>query len=604
MRKLFPAVAIVLASAANAWADPVMSAGKIDAVTVYRGQAQVTRLVDLPAEAGLVDMVVTDLPPAIAPGSLFAEVDGGAEVRHVRYRTRAVEADVREGVRKIDEQLAGIALEVSKVQSELGVLQKHSAYLDKLEAFTAPTANAELTRGVLNADTLTKLSSYMLEQRDKVATETLARQTKLADLGRQQAMLDRQKQELTQGSSRVAREAVLLVDVKQAGAKLRVKYLVNAASWSPSYSIQATTGKPVVDVKYQAIVTQMSGEDWGDVNMTLSTATPNVIARLPELDPMNLTLRAKSAEVAAAQRIITIDDLQRAREGNRVAQMNFRTNNGLANVNADRVEPGALPSIQFGFNDPGQFGALSESRASAKKLQEAEIQVAQQPADDKPQGWVSRRLSESITVSYRLPNRTSLPSRNDQQIVGISTLPMNAEFYKVAMPLMSENVYSEATVVNDSKTVLLAGPSMSYLDGEFVGLGEMPTTGAGASFVAGFGIDSSISVTRDIVDRQEQTQGGNTIISLDYRIALQNFGDAVTKVRVIDRMPQSDAGKIKVSLLSSSVPLSSDKSFEPLKKQGLLRFDVDIPAKSVAGDAKLLEYKVQIEHDRNLVIGQ
>jgi hypothetical protein len=50
----------------------------VDNVTVYRGQALVTRVLPIGGAAGLREIVLTDLPEQIIPGSLFAE--GGAEV--------------------------------------------------------------------------------------------------------------------------------------------------------------------------------------------------------------------------------------------------------------------------------------------------------------------------------------------------------------------------------------------------------------------------------------------------------------------------------------------------------------------------------------------
>src|SRR5438874_10432689 len=70
--------------------------GKVDAVTVYRGQALVTRQVEVKAQPGLQEVVVTDLPARVIAGSIYAEADEGVEVRSVLYRERAVDQDVRE----------------------------------------------------------------------------------------------------------------------------------------------------------------------------------------------------------------------------------------------------------------------------------------------------------------------------------------------------------------------------------------------------------------------------------------------------------------------------------------------------------------------------
>ncbi len=74
--------------------------GRIEGVTVYRVQALVTRVIEIPAGAGVRDIVVTDLPPAIEPASLHAEGETpGVGVRSVLFRTQPVCVDVRDEVR-------------------------------------------------------------------------------------------------------------------------------------------------------------------------------------------------------------------------------------------------------------------------------------------------------------------------------------------------------------------------------------------------------------------------------------------------------------------------------------------------------------------------
>src|SRR5207249_627614 len=98
----------------------------------------------------------------------------GVEVRSVRYRVRPVEKDVRDEVRKLDEKIQEVQDKLQAVAKGLQVTEEHKRYLDKLEQFTAPTANVELTRGVLNAETLKALSTFLHQERKSVADEELA----------------------------------------------------------------------------------------------------------------------------------------------------------------------------------------------------------------------------------------------------------------------------------------------------------------------------------------------------------------------------------------------------------------------------------------------
>ena len=70
--------------------EPTSTAGKVTRVTLYRGQALITRAISLSGTPGSRELIVTDLPPNIVDGSLFAEAPDKIVVRAVRLLQRAV----------------------------------------------------------------------------------------------------------------------------------------------------------------------------------------------------------------------------------------------------------------------------------------------------------------------------------------------------------------------------------------------------------------------------------------------------------------------------------------------------------------------------------
>ncbi|MBL9123707.1 MAG: DUF4140 domain-containing protein, partial [Planctomycetaceae bacterium] len=240
-------------TAARADSDPLHARGKLDTVTVYRGQALVTRLVEVPAGAGLREVVITDLPAQLLPGSIFAEGGEGLTVRSVRYRERPVEEDIRAEVRTLDAQIRTLedALEANQKQRELQAQQRQ--YLDKLEQFTAPTASVELTRGVLNADTLKSLSEFLLESRRALVEKELELNLQQRATTEQLQQAQRERQLLTSDSARRLREAIVFVEARgEAAGQLRFGYLVSQATWSPSYNLRAASAAEKVMLEYHA----------------------------------------------------------------------------------------------------------------------------------------------------------------------------------------------------------------------------------------------------------------------------------------------------------------------------------------------------------------
>ncbi len=603
------AARLVRADGAKA-GEPVTVHGKVDAVTVYRGQALVTRVVDLPAGPGLGEIVVTELPDRVIAGSLFAESSDGVEVRSISYRVRPVGQDVREEVRKFDGQIRQLQDQIAATGRNIALQGEEKGYLDKLEQFSAPTTNVELTKGVLNAETVKTLTQFIFAQRQSVADTEMKLQLSLRDLQEDLNLKQRQREEVTGNSAKEVREAVVFVNRKNANGKLNVRYIVDGATWDPSYNIRAGSERKGATVEYNGAIAQMSGEDWTDVSMTLSTATPSLVANGPTLAPLAITLESRAVTEPQEAKDYAYgqakEDLDQQRS-NAESVRNFQNNNqpqqsqggqgggggglfsvpnaGMTTINGKRVNQ----------NDV----ALNKV---ADQLQVLEL-VTKETKREEDAGQRARHAQEGIVVTYQLGARTSLPSRSDRQLIQIASLPMKGEFYKMAIPVLTNYVYDEAALTNTSNMVLLAGPVASYMAGQFVGSGDIPTVAVGQPFTVGFGIDASLRATRERVAKTDEVQGGNKLLGFTYRLAVENFGAAPAEVRLMDRLPTAKDTEVKISLDTKEVELSQDKEYQMTdRKSNILRWDVTVPAQKNGTEAFALQYQLHMEYDKNLGI--
>src|SRR5205823_5593524 len=97
------------------------------------------------------------------------------------------------------------------------------------------------------------------------------------------------------------RDAVIVVEKTNAApGKVRLNYLVGAASWRPQYKLRAgKTTKDKVQVEYLAAVAQHTGEDWTTVKLVLSTAQPTLNAPPPDLQTLQVTVVPRGTSQAA-----------------------------------------------------------------------------------------------------------------------------------------------------------------------------------------------------------------------------------------------------------------------------------------------------------------
>ena len=179
-----------------------------------------------------------------------------------------------------------------------------------------------------------------------------------------------------------------------------------------------------------------------------------------------------------------------------------------------------------------------------------------------------------------------------------------SQFYHTAAPVLTPHVYREAELKNTSEHDLLAGPMTAYLDGRFVGQGELPTVARGERFVVGFGADPQLRARRELINRTESTQGGNRETRFEYRLVVENFGNEPASVRVVDRLPHAEEGAdIRVSLGKTSDELSEDPLYlREERPMGILRWDVEVPADAAGETARLITYDYGVEYDRKFVV--
>lgn len=595
--------------------------GRVDAVTVYREQALVTRVVTVDGEAGLREVVVTDLPEHVVPSSLFAESGEGLSVRSVRYRERPVEQDVRREVRELDERLEQIEVRLFENAKKAELLAQHRGHLDKLEAFVAPTASAELTRGVLNAETLERLSAFLKTERGVLVAGEIQQINDRRALEEEKSLLERQRQQLTGRSSRTVREALVFVDVqRKSGGELRLRYLVEQATWTPSYTIRGGEARDGLRVEYYASIQQMSGEDWPDVRMTLSTATPSLVAKAPELTAMHLEL-APAAQAGVLYQQIQSGGYEGlkdklARQQKQVAE--FRARNRADAIghaeeffDAGQREGGPVtagrstaqaagaggggPFVQS--IDPAAIDAHLNDLACSMQMIDLlnDERIARRGVEARPAG------ASGVCVTYDLDAEASLPSRADRQLVQIAAVSLDAQFYKLAAPLLTDAVYDEASATNTSGVVLLAGPVTTYMGGRFVGGGQMKTVAVGERFVVGLGVDPSLRVARELVEKKDEVQGGNRVAELTYRLSLENFGSEAAQVRLLDRLPAVQGNDIRVTLVKTGADLSGDAEYlASERKGGLLRWDATVPARAAGTGALGVEYTFRLEFDKQM----
>ena len=594
-------------------AVPKSAPSRVTAVTVYQGNALVTREVDVAVGKGLAEIVVTPLPPQTVDSSLYAEGTDGVRVLSTRYRARAVKEDTRSEVRAKETQIHTLKQEAERLQKEIQVIEQNLQLLTKLENFTGATMQNLAEKGLLNSEATLALTKYVMTSRTEKSEAQVVIQQKLQANTAATEFANRELAELTSGSSRTERDAIIVVDKGEPAGKVRLNYLVTAATWRPQYRFRAGAEKDPVQLEYLAAIEQQSGEDWTAVDMTLSTAQPQLNATPPDLLALDITVVGRGAmsanpaqpgqQVSQAQQSPSLPGMMGRGMGGMMGadagnRLDFRDQSRELRKKAqleligNRAEAGkAFINAAAAVEQAQELLARKDDKEADGDAKEPDAPPATAPAHEGP------------SVTYHLRSTLTVPSRNDQQLIEVARIETKPEYYYKAVPVLTTHVYRLADLANKSEYVLLPGEATMYVGTDFVGRMNLPLVAIGERYTVGFGVDPQLQVSRTLVKKSRAVQGGNQVHNYEYRITVGSYKSEEVKVQVWDRLPRAEAEAVAVSLVEPSPKLSDNAMYVRQERpENLLRWDLTVAPGQTDEKAATVAYQFKLEYARDVAI--
>jgi len=597
---------------------------RITHVTVYPGNALVTREVEVPEGAGLLELHVTPLPPQVVDGSLYSEGGDGIRVLTTRYRTQPILEDNREEVKKLNDERKKLALAKQDLEARQKVLADNLALLTKLEGFTSATMQHLTEKGVLSSEQTIALTKYIMDTRAAKADEATKVLQQLQANHEGDQFLTRKLQELSAGPSRTERSAVITLNKSNAApGVIRLNYLVSSVSWNPQYKFRAGKDKDPISVEYLAAIRQQTGEDWANVAVTLSTAQPMLNAAPPELRTLTMSVVHTPAQVAGGRGGQALPALKSqiafglnsapqgqfnpggpAQPGGQAANSTLPLNLSVDNLEALQQARGNRSKAMEEANKKNYSIANQYWNEAAAQEQSVQLLTTKDEERQVAQSDLFGGASEGPTVTYKLPNGLSIPSRNDEQVVEVARLQLTPDYYYKAIPVLTKHVYRLANLTNKSDMVLLPGEATMYQGSDFVGRTHLPLVAIGEKFTVGLGVDPQLQASRKLLDKSRKMQGANQVLQYDYRILISSYKTEPVKVQVWDRLPTAESEVININVVKTTPDLSSDSLYQREERtKNLLRWDVTVEPNTFGEKAQTIAYQFKMELDKTLQVG-
>lgn len=505
-----PHIALLATFAAASQAADINAQLAIDKVTVYRGSAIVTRTGVVEFSAGEHRLIVRGLPEGIDPATLRLSAKSGSlklgsiETERIfdSELVGAAERAINRKLRDLTDLKTAIEDDIASALLQLKLLEAVSsdpAGRGMNAQPLAPASVATLVTAVGSGDAAARarIRDSRLRIRDLEEQITATR----AELG---------KVATTRKATTELRASIIATG--GGSVPVSLDYQMDDVEWTWQYEARLDSARKKVALVRQAQLSQGTGENWKNIELTISTSRPGLNATTPSLAS---------------------------------AFLDFQPPRGYA----------------YGSGELDEVVVTGARRSSRQISAESLRSRSPEPVQNSPSSVMTTVSAEvfasDFIADYRIPGRVSVTADRQPRVYPIGDDELDVELVARANLAADRAAYLEAKLTYKSDLPIDAGDVQLYRDDAFVGVGELPLVLPGADVRIPFGQDDRIRV----VVRDEREESGKTGVLVKEqveqhkrRFEITSYHASAFPIEIIDRVPVAREEDIKIEVLKGATP--------------------------------------------------
>ena len=337
---LFSAILTIIISGDMLFSDPVPVNSAITSVKLFTNRAEITRTARLNFKKGLNTIVIEGLPDNLydwsVKGTLPEKFTG--RIMSFEISKTALLEKRRKKIQEIEKKLEELRERDSEYTDDLANLKEQESFLNSVTRFTEKEASRELTTRLPQTTVWSSTMEYISRNRKGILSSRRDIHKKRRDLAREIQKLEfdlsriagrtyyssymkldqaiqqnaasmeiqqygnltdqyeARERSLTEPGTGIDTEKRLMLTIfssADSAADFSLSYLIPDTFWKMKYDFRASRNKNEVEVIVYSDIYQKTGEDWNNVNLSLSTWTPLSNINLPDIPPWYLDIRTQ-----------------------------------------------------------------------------------------------------------------------------------------------------------------------------------------------------------------------------------------------------------------------------------------------------------------------
>lgn len=628
MKRMLILLCLFAGFAANAKEKETLISSEIEKVTVFQQGAQVTRTGKGTVPTGTSLLVFGKLNPSLNGAQIRFNGKGDFTVLSTsyRYKTDTIAGwDVAKKQSDYYVQRAKLQEEITREQGWLSIYDREEQMLQANQIFGSKEDGIAIAK-------LKEAAEFIRERFMDIRTNRLAIQDRIAALQKQINEIDVAVSKLTGIETTTELQFFVRVNAKkQTNGEFSLTYQTAGAGWYPGYDARVNSVNEPLALTYNAFVYQNSGEDWDNVNVTVSTGQPQQKSMKPNLTPWyvnnpvqiqptynsggndpNAWLRQQPYNANIRQVTGRVTD----QYGNPLigaTVMVSGTSTGTSvDVNGNYVLtiPSGYSQLQYnyiGYNSivlsvcaanmnvvmPENSISLDEVAVSGKRdsksITKSSFEFAEADAYYAP---VTVQYTPTQT-QFKIDAKYNIPSDGTHHAVKVQDIDIDANFIYQCAPKLDPKAYLTARITDWQDYNLLDGELNIYFEDSYVGKTNLRLTNVEDTLNLSMGADPGIEVRRKRIkaDHKKQIIGSTQKDTREWEIEVRNNKREEIRIQIEDQIPVTTSEEVEVDAEMSSGSRLDEKT-------GQVTWDLSVGS----GKSKDMKLKYEVRYPKGQYI--
>jgi hypothetical protein len=561
---------------------------KIAQVTVFLEGAQVTRSTSVNLKQGVSNLSLAGIAAGIQEQSIQVDGPSSVKILSVSFRVNYLDnVQKPEKVASLEGERRRLLTLIAEEKSREEVYKEEEVILKTNKSIGGTARGVEIEELKIAMDYFRQRLSD-IKQQLLLISRTIKKHNE--DLGKIEAQLV----ELSAIHDEPTGEIIVKVSSPNAvKADFKITYLVKEARWFPTYDIRAKNIQSPIGITYKANVIQQSGEDWDNIELTVSTANPNEGGARPLIKPWilgfnNVVARYQSPNIG------TIQNHPAQSFANNMVRGKVMDENGsgLPGVNviikgtnvgtvtdAEGYYSLALTSdaqtLMFSFvgytmdevNIQNRDVVDHQLRADVNQLDEVVVTGYGVERRERSLSYsisatgprvkktiVATPVVRQTNIEYTIDEPFSIKSDGEKRTTEMMEYELDALYEYYCAPKLDAEAFLTAKLLHWDEYNFLEGEASLFFEGKYIGKSILDTRNTSDTLTLSLGRDGNVVVNREKKKDYSSRNfvGSNQKITFTYEISIRNKKAQPITIVVADQLPLSNDKEIVIDKLEDS----------------------------------------------------